>query len=162
MYIDFMKFDVSLVIFILAGFTVIELGWIVYLHIKMSRLLRGKNAQSLEDTIHHIQVELHDLQKFEKESLAYFADVEKRLHRSIQAIETVRFNPFKGTGEGGNQSFSTALMSERGDGVIVSSMYSRDRVSIFSKPLSKFQSEFELTDEEAYVRDTAKARLKSS
>jgi hypothetical protein len=72
----------------------------------------------------------------------------------------LRFNPFKGTGDGGNQSFSTAFVSEKGDGAIISSLYSRDRVSIFCKPLASFESSFELTDEEKEVLEAAKVKLK--
>jgi hypothetical protein len=105
---------------------------------------------------------IHDIEKmhhFQKESLAYFEEIEDRLSRSIQAVKTVRFNPFKGTGEGGNQSFSTAFINENGDGVVISSLYSRDRVSIFSKPIAEFQSEFELTEEERGVVDEAKTHI---
>jgi len=126
-----MQIDTNLLIFIVAGVIIILLGWVLYLHIKIRRLLFGKNARTLEDTIFTTQKEIADLRNFEKECLAYFTDVEKRLGRSVQAVETVRFNPFKGMGEGGTQSFATALLSERGDGVVVSSLYSRDRVSVF-------------------------------
>ena len=86
--------------------------------------------------------------------------MENRLQRSIQAVETIRFNPFKGTGEGGNQSFATSFLSENGDGVVISSMYSRDRVSVFSKPLAKFVSSFELMEEEKEVIANSKNQLK--
>ena len=138
---------------------VILIGWIVRIEIKMYRLLRGKNGKSLEDSIVSAHENLEKLNEFQKESIKYFINVEKRLGRSIQAVETIRFNPFKGTGEGGSQSFSTSFISENGDGVVISSLYSRDRVSVFSKPLLKFDSNFELTDEEKGVVAGAKKNL---
>jgi hypothetical protein len=78
----------------------------------------------------------------------------------VQAVETIRFNPFKGIGEGGSQSFSTSFLSESGKGVVISSLYSRDRVSVFSKPLDKFESTFELTPEEKDVILNSKNSLK--
>jgi hypothetical protein len=102
---------------------------------------------------------LEKLNVFQKDSIEYFKNVEARLNRSIQAVETIRFNPFKGTGEGGNQSFSTAFVNKNGSGVVISSLYSRDRVSIFSKPLEKFESQFELTEEEKDVVVSAKKNL---
>ncbi len=154
-----MQIDVYLITYALAGMSIILLGWVIYLHIKIRRLLVGKDAKSLEDTLTHAHAEIRELRKFETECLAYFTDVEKRLSRSIQAVETVRFNPFQGSGVGGNQSFSTVLLSEKGDGVVLSSLYSRDRVSIFSKPLSKFQSDFDMTEEELSVLTSAKAKV---
>jgi len=81
-------------------------------------------------------------------SSAYLKTAEARLRRSIQGVETIRFNAFKGTGEGGNQSFAIALLSENGDGTVVSSLYARDRMSVFAKPIKNFSSEFEMTAEE--------------
>lgn len=160
LYSSGMVIDFQLVIFILAVFIVILLGWTAHLQLKIRRLLSGKDARTLEDTIVHAHNEIRDLRNFEKECLAYFTQVEKRLQRSIQGVETVRFNPFKGIGEGGNQSFATIFTNEHGDGVVVSSLYSRDRVSVFSKPLSKFKSEYDLTAEERGVLNTAKEKLK--
>ena len=60
----------------------------------------------------------------------------------------MRFNPFKGTGGGGNQSFAIALTDEKGDGVILSSLHARDRISIFAKAVQSGKSELGLTDEE--------------
>lgn len=125
----------------------------------MRRLLRGGNGKSLEEVINKSHDLIVDLQEFQKDSIEYFRNVESRLKSSVQAVETIRFNPFKGTGDGGNQSFCTAFVSEKGDGAIISSLYSRDRVSIFSKPLSGFESSFELTDEEKEVLETAKNKL---
>jgi hypothetical protein len=148
--------DPLFVPFALSGCILILLGYAVYLQLKIRRFLKGKDAKSLEDAIVNALEDIKKIHNFQKESVAYFEDVEKRLSRSIQAVETIRFNPFKGTGEGGNQSFSTAFLSEKGDGVVISSLYSRDRISIFSKPLDKFNSEFELTDEERGVVEEAK------
>jgi hypothetical protein len=61
--------------------------------------------------------------------------------------------------DGGNQSFSTSFVNENGDGVVISSMYSRDRISIFAKPINKFKSQFETTEEEKQVIERAKKDL---
>ncbi len=118
---------------------------------KLKNLLGGKNAKNIEEAMKEIRTELQRSETFQKEALAYFEDIDARLKRSIQGIETVRFNPFQGTGTGGNQSFSTVFINEHGNGVVLSGLHSRDRISIFSKPLKGFISEFELSDEEKGV-----------
>jgi hypothetical protein len=85
--------------------------------------------------------------------------VDKKLKKTISGLETVRFNPFKGTGSGGNQSFATAFLNREGNGVIVSSLYSRDHVSIFSKPIKNMTSEYELTTEEKSALQKAKESI---
>lgn len=147
-------------VYVLIGLSLVLIGWIVRLEIKIKRLLIGKDAKSLEESIVSAKVNLDKLNDFQKEVISHFSNVERRLNRSVQAVETMRFNPFKGTGDGGNQSFSTALLSQNGDGVIISSLYSRDRISIFSKPVEKFQTNFELTEEESEVLKNGMNRLK--
>ncbi len=137
----------------------ILIGLIIRLEIKIKKLLVGKNAKSLEDSIVGSLENLKKLNDFQKEVISHFVNIEKRLKRSIQAVETIRFNPFKGTGDGGNQSFSTSFISENGKGVVISSLYSRDRVSVFSKPLDKFESTFDLTEEEKEVVENSKKIL---
>jgi hypothetical protein len=85
--------------------------------------------------------------------------VESRLRRSNQAVETIRFNAFRDSGVGGNQSFATAMINENGDGVVISSLYSRERVSVFSKQVSSFNSEIELSEEERKAISGAKTKL---
>jgi len=153
--------DTNLMIYALIVFVVILTIWIIRIEVRLSKMLRGKNAKDLEDTIKTFGEEIKDLEKFKEDSIGYFKLIEMRLKRSAQAVETIRFNPFKGTGSGGNQSFATVILNERGDGVIITSLYSRDRVSVFSKPIKKFSSDFELTNEEKQVLQTAKTNLQN-
>lgn len=135
-------------IYILAGVGVILVLWIVRLEFRLARLLIGKNARTLEGTFISITKNIGELQKFTREMENYLGHVERRLKRSVQSIETTRFNPFKGTGSGGNQSFSAAFIDEQGNGLVLTTMYARDRISVFAKPLKAFTSEFDLSDEE--------------
>lgn len=146
----------NLIIFALVGAVIVLLFWGVRLEVKMRRLLLGKDARSLEDSIVLIKKGHQDLERFRSEAEEYLRQVEQRLRRSIQGVETIRFNPFKGIGAGGNQSFSTAFLNEDGDGVVISTLYARDRMSFFSKPVKNFVSSHELSDEEKEVIKKAK------
>ena len=154
-----MIFDESIISYTGIGIAVVLIIWIIRLEIKIHKLLIGKDSKSLEDSIVSAKRNLDVLNQFQKNATEYFITIEKRLKRSLQAVETMRFNPFKGTGDGGSQSFSTSFLSENGNGVVISSLYSRDRVSVFSKPLSRFQSSFELTEEEKEVIENSKKTL---
>ncbi len=133
---------------------------VVRLEIRIKNLLGGTNAKNIEEGMNALRSELKAMQTFSEQASAHFQNIEKRLRKSIQSVETVRFNPFKGTGAGGNQSFSTSFTNEHGDGVVISSLHSRERVSIFSKPLKEFGSEYEMSDEEKDVVGKAKTELK--
>lgn len=152
-------FDQLTFIYIASCMVIILIGWIVRLEIRIKRLLLGRDSKSLEDSIVETKKNIERLNRFENDSKEYFLSVEKRLKRSIQAVNTLRYNPFRGTGDGGNQSFSTSFVSENGNGVVISSLYSRDRVSVFSKPLEKFTSTFELSEEEKESLQNSKKNL---
>jgi hypothetical protein len=139
--------------------SIILLIWIMRLERKLGRLL-GKNGHSIEDSLNRLHAHSGEMKQFRSELEGYLENVETRLGKNIQAVETVRFNPFKGSGEGGNQSFATTFLNEKGDGVVLSSLYTRDRVSVYSKPVKKLKSEYELSEEEeASIEKASKALL---
>ena len=145
-----------IIIYSLGILSVILLTVIIRLETRIKRLMRGQNGASLEEAFNSMRKDIEGLHGFQNEMKGYLTHVEKRLRRSVQAVETVRYNPFKGNGSGGNQSFATALLDENGNGVVISSLYSRDHISVFSKPLKSHKSEYELTEEEREVLTKAK------
>ena len=152
--------------YIIGGATIIVIGvligLVIHLHLKLKKFLAGSDVKNLDGTISEMKKSIADLQTFKKELESYLVGAEARLRRSIQSVSTVRFNPFKGTGSGGNQSFATAFLNEEGDGVVVSSLYSREHVSVFSKPVKSHKSEYELSEEEQNALDAANKELKVS
>ncbi|MEX0917094.1 MAG: DUF4446 family protein [Candidatus Paceibacterota bacterium] len=152
--------DEVLALLILGGTVLLLLIWVIRLEWRLSQLTKGKAGRSLEESIIELMRSEREFQAFKSEIENYLKEVERRLKRSIQRIETIRFNPFKGTGDGGNQSFSAAFLNEEGDGVIISSLHARERVSIFSKQLKEFTSSHSLSDEERHVIDEAKKKLR--
>ncbi|MBU6390258.1 DUF4446 family protein [Patescibacteria group bacterium] len=127
---------------------------------KLRKLLRGNKTKNIEETLVDLEHELRALKQFQTEAAAYLKDTEKRLNRSVQGIGMVRFNPFRGEGMGGSQSFASSFLSEKGDGLVLSSLYARDRMSVFAKPVKNFKSEYELTDEEKDSLQRAKESMR--
>ncbi len=132
----------------------LRLGW---LYRRVNRLLSVGTVFNHSDKTPIVSIEkalitaaadLTELKKFTTEMRQYLTSVEHRLKNSVQSIGTVRYNPFKGTGDGGNNSFSAAFLNEQGDGIVVTSLYTRDRISVFGKPVTRFTSERELSQEE--------------
>jgi hypothetical protein len=151
------------ILYITAGsiglFALIVLAWLFRLQFRLKKVLVGKNAASLEDSLHTIVTEVKELQRFTRDMELYLTTVETRLKKSIQGVETIRYNPFKGTGSGGNNSFSTTLLDQQGNGVVLTSMYARDRISMFAKPVKAYTSEYELSDEELESINKCKQKI---
>lgn len=135
--------------------------WIIRLEWKLGKLLVGKRSISLDDSLATLERRFNVLKIFKDQTEAKLAHFDNRLKKESVAIETVRFNPFKGTGSGGNQSFATAFLSEAGEGVVISTLYSREHVSVFAKPVADFSSTHELTYEEKEVIKKASEKLKN-
>src|SRR5688500_12974266 len=75
------------------------------------------------------------------------AELARQSETSIQHIGLVRFNPFEDTGS--DQSFAIALLDERRDGVVISSLHGRSNTRVFAKPVADGGSPHNLSDEEA-------------
>jgi len=50
-------------------------------------------------------------------------------------------------------------LNKKGSGVIISSLYTRDKVSVFAKPIENWQSKYELSEEEKDVLNKTKASV---
>ena len=146
-------FFVTLVV--LSGALLFALLWIVRLELKWRALFRGKKARTLEDALLEAQNNFLALSRAHATLEKKTASLDERMKKSISRVGTIRFNPFRGT-SGSNQSFATALMNEEGSGVVLSSIHSRDHVSVFAKPLKTHESEYELTGEEQKAIEEAR------
>jgi hypothetical protein len=136
--------------FIAAAASLLALLSLIYatlLERRLSRLTLGRNG-SLEETITVLSRDMRDLQEFKSEVERYLKLVEQRLRGSISGVGVVRFNPFVTDGQGGNQSFAIALLDEEGSGVVFSTLYARNHVGVYAKPLERGISTYELSEEE--------------
>ena len=139
-------------IFLLAFFVITLLAivigavWVVMTEKRLKRFFLGKKAKDLEDTIEILEKNINDLKNSKDKIEKELTEINKKLKKSIRGLETIRFNPFPD--QGSNQSFAMGILNEEKDGVVISSLYSRERMSIFAKPIKNGKSEYELTDEE--------------
>jgi len=99
---------------------------------------------------------LEDFVGFKAESAEYMRSLDSRIKKKTTNASTLRFNTFQGEGVGGNQSFSSVFVDEEGDGVVITSMYTRERTNVFAKPLKNWKSEYKLSEEEKKVINKAK------
>lgn len=128
---------------------VINIIWLVRMEIRLKKIFRGKKAQDLEEIMTGLRKDIDTLYGLEKELDTKAKNMDARIRTSLRGIDTIRFNPFKD--QGSNQSFAIGFLNEEGTGVVLSSLYSRDRVSVFAKPIKNGQPEYELTEEESIV-----------
>ncbi len=131
---------------ITALFALIYGFWMWNTEKRLKRFFVGKKAKDLEDTLISLTEEITKLKKRQDETETELKLVNNKLRKSIRGLETIRFNPFPD--QGSNQSFAIGMLNEDGDGVVISSLYSRDRMSVFAKPIKDNKSTYELSEEE--------------
>ena len=149
----------TLIIAFLAILVILLALWIIRIEKKLKTLLATKNAERIDDTLDAIHKELEEIRSFKANTDRHLDNLEGRMQTTIRGVETVRFNPFQASGSGGNNSFATAFLTENGDGVVVSSLYTRDRTNVFSKHVDRMTPHTELSDEEQDVLTRAYDRI---
>jgi hypothetical protein len=155
-----MTIDLNLVVFFIP-FTALAVSLItliisIVMHVRVKRIFRSANTPDIERLMGLHTKTIEDLVKFKAESTEYMKSLDGRIKKKTNNVSTLRFNPFQGEGVGGNQSFSSVLADEEGDGVVITSMHTRERTNVFAKPLKKWQSEYKLSEEESKAINQAR------
>jgi hypothetical protein len=122
---------------------------------RLAGITQGAEGRSLEAILEaHLQRVLEVDAEVRAVELRTTA-VEAQARRAVQRVGLVRFNPFEDTGS--NQSFALALLDEGGDGVVVSSLHSRNATRLYVKPVVAGATDTGLSDEEAQALREAQA-----
>lgn len=131
---------------ILLAWTIVLQIWLAKVQKKLKLFLKGKKVKDLEEVISEqlkrmqgIEGDIKDLSEWNKK-LQGICDI------SITKVGVVRFNPFKDTG--GDQSFVIALLDSRNNGLVLSSLFTREGTRVYTKPIEKGVSSYNLSKEE--------------
>ncbi|OGI98913.1 hypothetical protein A3H53_03350 [Candidatus Nomurabacteria bacterium RIFCSPLOWO2_02_FULL_40_10] len=152
-----MDIKFEMIFFILTGIAVFVFAvWIITTERRLKRFFLGKKAKDLENTIAVLENNITQLKKARENIEKDIVVINTKMKKSIRGLETVRFNPFPD--QGSNQSFAIGMLNEEGDGVVFSSLYSRERMSVFAKPIKNSKSEYELSSEEKEVLKRAQIK----
>jgi len=155
-----MNIKLEIIFFVLTGiaifFIILGAVWVVVTEKRLKRFFLGKKAKDLEDTIIALEDNIKKLNVAKENIEKDVAKINTKLKKSIRGLETIRFNPFPD--QGSNQSFAIGMLNEEGDGLVMSSLYSRERMSVFAKPIKNGKSEYELSAEEKEALKKAEVR----
>jgi hypothetical protein len=131
----------------------LALGGVVFLLARQQRLLgqyqqlmTGTSGGNLEALLNDHVGTVHDTARRVEQVEEMARCLEKSGYYSFQHLGVVRFNAFHDTGS--DQSFAIALVDGHGNGVVLSSLHARDVTRVYAKPLQKWESTYQLTEEE--------------
>ncbi len=135
-------------------------AWNIFLQIqcwrtrkKLKIFFKGKKASDLEGVLFEEIKRLKKTEREIKQICNSLQDVRNMASQSIQKVGMVRFNPFKETG--GNQSFVIALLDSYNNGLVITSLFTRQGNRVYSKPVKEGQSKYPLSKEELEALEKA-------
>ena len=111
---------------------------------------KQKDPQNFKEVLSQLKILNEEFKKVSEE----LEKLKKDSFFNVQKIGMIRFSPFKEVG--GDQSFSVALLDGNNDGIVITSLYTREDNRIYGKPIKASQSEYLLSDEEKQAIEKAK------
>ncbi|MEI6296569.1 MAG: DUF4446 family protein [bacterium] len=137
------------VTYFLIASVIILIACIIRLEMRLKKILKGNTVNNIEDSIVTAIEDIEKLDTAKNNIEKEIQIIKNSIRKNIRTVETTRFNPFADVGS--KQSFASAFIDDHGDGVVLSSLYSRDKVSVFAKPIKEYKSDYELSEEEKEV-----------
>ncbi len=129
-----------------------EVIWIIILQVSLGKIKKnqasiGGGSKSLEETVIEQAKNLKVLDKDIHELYNISNQINALALRSLHKVGMVRFNPFNDMG--GDQSFALALLNGKNNGLVISSLYTKEGTRVFSKAVKEGRAEkHPLTEEE--------------
>lgn len=109
-------------------------------------MMDGAGVENLEQVIIGIRQELASHQQNIESSAAKINTLEQRMPKQKSKLGIKRYNAFADSGS--DLSFSLAIVDEQKNGVVLTSIHSREGMYVYGKPLQEGQSNYSLTPEE--------------
>lgn len=138
-----------IVLALLAGFSAAA-GWLLWDLKKKVKILWGEGeAKDGEEFLKNMARRVSLLEQKVSDIKPRLEIAEEISQISVQKVGFLRFNPFRDTG--GDQSFIIVLLDRRNNGVLLSSLYTRDGIRLYAKNVEKGKSKHPLSAEEEKV-----------
>lgn len=152
------------IVFICIGISLSLSGFAFYQTYKLKKLRKILLANGTPETIEEALNRLFSLQSSLEASHSQMQvelDVtQKILRTAIQKVGLVKFNSLEN--DGGNFSFSLALLNFSNTGILLTNLYGRTYNRIYVKHVTNGQSEIPLTEEETKALKAASVNQKTN
>ncbi len=123
---------------------------------RVDALTRGKDAESMEDTVLKYFEKIEELEDAEQKMHHDIREIKENLKITYQKTGLVKYDAFREMS--GALSFSLALLDKENNGVLISSMYSREGCYSYAKDIVNGESKINLSEEEKEALKQAVAK----
>jgi len=122
----------------------------------ITALTRGMDGVNLEETlVRHLETVQQTLHRIDAIEQA-LAVLQAQMPGCLQRAHLIRYDAFEDVG--GEQSFSLALTNQHGDGIVLTSVYSRMDVRVYAKSIQNGRASHALSNEEERLLRELNAR----
>lgn len=157
---DSIGISIDLVVLILIVVVLFQFIWIFTiiskynkLNKRLTRFTTGKDAANLEEIIIKRFSEIRQVVKNEKKQNKDIEIINDKFLTTFCKIGLVKYDAFKEMS--GKLSFSLALLTENHDGIIITSMHSREGCFTYCKEVTNEESYYILSEEERLALNVA-------
>lgn len=126
------------------------------LYRKYDGFMRGKDAESLEESFLKVYEDVEYLKKEDKENKEVIKVLGITLNRSFQKTAIVRYDAFQGMG--GQFSFAMTLLDRNDSGILLNCIHSRETCYLYLKEVVQGQCSLTLSKEETQSLEEAKKK----
>lgn len=105
--------------------------WLSKMTSHYNRLTKGIDPKTLMNALQGIQHKLAEHERLQSVTKSDLQKIKDAMHLHVQQVTLKRFNPFGDTG--GDQSFILALLDGNSDGVVITSLHSRENTRFYVK-----------------------------
>ena len=98
-----------------------------------TKLTKGISDKDLRTILETVLKKIDNQDKVSGEIKGIIEQIKTEGLECIQKVGLVRYNPFSETG--GNQSFVLALLNGNDNGLVITSLHSREATRVFAKPV---------------------------
>lgn len=126
------------------------------LYHKYDGFMRGKDAESLEESFLKVYEDVEYLKKEDKENKEVVKALGISLNRSFQKTAIVRYDAFQGMG--GQFSFAMTLLDRNDSGILLNCIHSRETCYLYLKEIVAGECSVALSKEESQSLAEAKKK----
>ena len=143
--------------------SLISLVWLISITIFLVRLSTHYRKLTADVSKKDLITALNHFINLSQQNSGDVKSLTERLNKEIiankdhlQRVGFKRYNPFTDTG--GNQSFTLALLNENGDGIVISSLHSRENTRLYAKNLvqGKVENQSLSVEEQEVIKQALK------
>lgn len=113
---------------------------------KYEMMMKGTGVEDLESLLVNLKIQLDKVEDEHEQQQRQLQRLEAILPAQKAKIGIKRYNAY--AEQGSDLSFSVAIINEAKDGIVITSLYSRDGSYVYAKPITQGGSTYSLSPEE--------------